>query len=93
MKNRRIETPGDAVKVVGTCSVTIVGSEIVAGGFGVLSVGTGEVRIVDSVVRGKKGAVSIKGTGSVHAKGSKLSGGVKTIGTGRFVDGGGNTVE
>jgi outer membrane protein OmpA-like peptidoglycan-associated protein len=88
--SRLIETDGDGVVVMGACDVEIAGSRIVAGGYAVRGTNKGRVRIVDSHVEGRRGAVVVENTATASYQGSLLLGGVKAMHKGRLLDEGGN---
>ena len=86
-------TAGNAVKVVGSCRITLIGCHIEAGKAAVAIMGSGVVVIRDSYIKGRQAAVKIVGSGTVKAKNSRIFGKVKAVGTARFVDQGGNTIK
>ena len=86
----RIEVPGDAVIADERCNLSIIDSEIVAGGWAVLTRGDADVIIENSLIDGGQGAVSVGGAGDVKARSSTLRGRISRSGAGDFHDLGGN---
>ena len=93
LKGRSIITAGTAIKVMGSCKVTLINCRIEAGKAAVSVVGSGVVVLHDSTIKGRRAAIKIVGTGSVKAKDSRIIGGIKVVGTGAFINLGGNTIK
>jgi hypothetical protein len=87
--NRYIETDGDGLVVEGSCQVLLSDSHIVAGGHAVRISDSGSVRIRNSTLEGKEGALLAADDAKAHAAGSNIRGRV----TGRLLDGGGNAMK
>jgi hypothetical protein len=91
--NRLIKTNGNGVSIMGSGDVTLIGCRIEAGKNGISIMGSGDVTLKDCYIKGKASAVSIMGSGDVTASGSQLYGGIRRLGSGKYVDNGGNTVK
>lgn len=92
LTNRLIKTEGDGVAVVGSCTIRLVNCRVEAGANGVAMIGSGRVVLENTYVKGRS-AVSIVGSGDVSAQGCQLHGGIQRVGTGKFIDKGGNTIK
>ena len=88
-----IETPDNAIEVLGNCDVTIRDSHLRAGGMAIYIAGNGDVRIESSLIEGVRAAVSIHGNGDVFATQSRIVGPTEVLGNGDIEDGGGNEWE
>ncbi len=82
IENRNINVPGDGITVVGSCTVTLVDSQILAQGWGLVVQGSGDIIVRNSSVNGQAGAFSISGSGDIQAVGSTFVGAMQISGTG-----------
>lgn len=93
LKKRFIHTRGNAISTMGSCKVTLIDCHLDAGKNGIIARGSSLIVIRNSTIKGGSAAIRIIGSGTVKARGSRIFGGVKTVGSSRFVNQGGNTIK
>ena len=84
LRDRSIETPGDAIVVDGFCQVTLTNCHLVAGGVAVKVQGKGRVKIEDSVVDGQLAALQASGASRIEHTGTTVRGAVQVAGLARI---------
>jgi len=92
LHNRLIKTGGDGVAVVGSCNIFLTNCRVEAGKNGIAVTGSGNVTLRNTEVIGRAAAISILGSGNVVAEGCRINGKIRRVGTGKFVNKGGNTI-
>lgn len=87
-----IEAKKTGAAVSGSGDITIKNSKITSDDVGIAVAGSGDVELDGVELTGNNAAIRISGTGEVKAKNCKIKGKMIITGTGKFIDGGGNTL-
>ncbi len=86
-----LESKVTAIRVTGTGDVSLKATTVKAGKFAIDVSASGNV-VLDGVTIDAPTAIRISGSGNVTAKNSVIKGKITSNGSGKFIDGGGNTL-